>query len=186
MFSFLDQVKTLFQSYNYWTVKTTDDPLKLTLEVLSGTGFEWAEALDAVGIVPELATTDQVLLVFGLAPSVDVQLLEDRLKTLDSQLKKQTNRATIIEDQIQFPAVQKLEFSYSLMQRMDVERVDWQEAAGYVAAEAIIPYPPGIPLVLKGERWDDQHIAQLRALSSQGARFQNTGMEQGVLVFKGE
>lgn len=186
LFSFLDQVKALFQSYNYWTVKTTDDPLKLTLEVLSGTGFEWADALDAVGIVPELATTDQVLLVFGLAPSVDIQLLEDRLKTLDSQLKKQTNRATIIEDQIQFPAVQKLEFSYSLMQRMDVERVDWQEAAGYVAAEAIIPYPPGIPLVLKGERWDDQHIAQVRALSSQGARFQNTGMEQGVLVFKGE
>ncbi|WP_406945248.1 aminotransferase class I/II-fold pyridoxal phosphate-dependent enzyme [Halobacillus sp. SY10] len=186
LFSFLEQVKSLFRSYNYWDVKATDDPLKLTLEVLSGTGFEWADALDAVGIVPELATTNQVLLVFGLAPSVDLLLLEERLKTLDSQLKKQTNRATIIENQIQFPAVQKLEYSYSLMQRMDVVRVGWQEAAGYVAAEAIIPYPPGIPLVMKGERLDEQHIAQVHALLSQGARFQNTGMEQGVLVFKGE
>ncbi|MYL51615.1 aminotransferase class I/II-fold pyridoxal phosphate-dependent enzyme [Halobacillus litoralis] len=186
LFSFLEKAKSLFRSYNYWDVRATDDPLKLTLEVTSGTGFEWADVLDGVGIVPELATTNQILLVFGLAPSVDLLLLEERLKTLDSQLKKHTNRATIIEDQIQFPPVQKLEYSYSVMQRMDVVRLDWQEAAGRVAAEAIIPYPPGIPLVMKGERLDEQHIAQVHALLSQGARFQNTGMEQGVLVFKGE
>ncbi|MBX0359888.1 aminotransferase class I/II-fold pyridoxal phosphate-dependent enzyme [Halobacillus sp. Nhm2S1] len=186
LFSFLEQVKSLFSSYDYWDVKTTNDPLKLTLEVRGGTGFEWADALDAVGIVPELATTNQILLVFGLAPSMDLMLLKERLNTLDSQLKKHTNRATIIEDQIHFPAVQKLEYSYSFMQRMDVVRVDWQEAAGCVAAEAIIPYPPGIPLVMKGERLDEEQIAQVHSLVSQGARFQNTGMEQGVLVFKGE
>ncbi|WLR48480.1 lysine decarboxylase [Halobacillus litoralis] len=186
LFDYLEKVKSLFKSYNYWEVRATDDPLKLTLEVRSETGFDWADALDTVGIVPELATTNQVLLVFGLAPSVDLMLLEERLKTLDSQLKKRRNRATIIEDQIQFPVVQKLEYSYSFMQRMDVVRVGWQEAAGYVAAEAIIPYPPGIPLVMKGERLNEQHVAQVHALLSQGARFQNTGMEQGVLVFKGE
>ncbi|MGR9047992.1 aminotransferase class I/II-fold pyridoxal phosphate-dependent enzyme [Halobacillus faecis] len=186
LFDYLEEVKSLFNSYDYWEVNATDDPLKLTLQVRNGTGFDLADALDTVGIVPELATTHQVLLVFGLAPSVDLMLLEERLKTLDSQLKKRTNRATIIENQIQFPVVQKLEYSYSFMQSMDVVRVGWQEAAGCVAAEAIIPYPPGIPLVMKGERLDEQHIAQVHALVSQGARFQNTGMEQGVLVFKGE
>ena len=46
--------------------------------------------------------------------------------------------------------------------------VSLSEASGRVAAEAVTPYPPGIPLVMPGERFDDDVIDLLRALRSAG------------------
>ena len=46
--------------------------------------------------------------------------------------------------------------------------VSLSEATGRVAAEAVTPYPPGIPLVMPGERFDDDVIALLRALRRAG------------------
>lgn len=46
--------------------------------------------------------------------------------------------------------------------------VPLSEAAGRIAAEAITPYPPGIPLVMPGERLDDDVIGLLRALRAAG------------------
>jgi arginine decarboxylase len=48
------------------------------------------------------------------------------------------------------------------------EAVPLQRAVGRVAAEAITPYPPGIPLVMPGERLDDDVIALLSALRDAG------------------
>jgi arginine/lysine/ornithine decarboxylase len=46
------------------------------------------------------------------------------------------------------------------------------EAAGQVCAETIIPYPPGIPLLLMGELITKQKVNQLVQLMNTGARFQ--------------
>jgi arginine/lysine/ornithine decarboxylase len=48
------------------------------------------------------------------------------------------------------------------------EAVSLQAAAGRVAAEAITPYPPGIPLVMPGERLDTDVIDLLTALRDKG------------------
>jgi arginine/lysine/ornithine decarboxylase len=48
------------------------------------------------------------------------------------------------------------------------EPVSLQGAAGRVAAEAITPYPPGIPLVMPGERLDTDVIDLLVALRDKG------------------
>ena len=48
------------------------------------------------------------------------------------------------------------------------EQVSLSAAAGRVAAEAITPYPPGIPLVMPGERLDGDVIALLVALRDAG------------------
>jgi arginine decarboxylase len=48
------------------------------------------------------------------------------------------------------------------------ESVGLAQAAGRIAAEAITPYPPGIPLVMPGERLDDDVIALLIALRDAG------------------
>ena len=34
----------------------------------------------------------------------------------------------------------------------DAESVDLQDAAGRIAADSVIPYPPGIPVLCPGER----------------------------------
>ncbi|MCV7136808.1 DegT/DnrJ/EryC1/StrS family aminotransferase [Mycobacterium hodleri] len=48
------------------------------------------------------------------------------------------------------------------------ESVRLTEAAGRVAAEAITPYPPGIPLVMPGERLDADVLGLLTALRDRG------------------
>jgi arginine decarboxylase len=48
------------------------------------------------------------------------------------------------------------------------EAVSLQAAAGRIAAEAITPYPPGIPLVMPGERLDADVIDLLLALRNAG------------------
>ncbi|MBT2339870.1 hypothetical protein J7E36_12020 [Pseudomonas fluorescens] len=35
--------------------------------------------------------------------------------------------------------------------RNDIEKVTLEQAAGRIAATAIVPYPPGIPLLMPGE-----------------------------------
>jgi arginine/lysine/ornithine decarboxylase len=48
------------------------------------------------------------------------------------------------------------------------ESVRFAQASGRIAAEAITPYPPGIPLVMPGERLDDEVLHVLRALRTAG------------------
>lgn len=48
------------------------------------------------------------------------------------------------------------------------ETVPLAQASGRVAAEAITPYPPGIPLVMPGERLGSDVLALLRALRAAG------------------
>ena len=48
------------------------------------------------------------------------------------------------------------------------QAVPLRQASGRVAAKAITPYPPGIPLVMRAERLDDDVIALLSALRDAG------------------
>jgi arginine/lysine/ornithine decarboxylase len=50
-------------------------------------------------------------------------------------------------------------------------RVDLKEAAGEIAAEPVSPYPPGVPLLVPGQRVHDGHIEFLRK-----------GLEAGMMV----
>jgi arginine/lysine/ornithine decarboxylase len=50
----------------------------------------------------------------------------------------------------------------------DQESVTLTGAIGRIAAEAITPYPPGIPLVMPGERLGDDVIQLLVALRDAG------------------
>lgn len=47
------------------------------------------------------------------------------------------------------------------------QRISWQAAKGMIAGEAIIPYPPGIPIIYPGERMDGEvwdYLEELRRL----------------------
>jgi len=52
------------------------------------------------------------------------------------------------------------------------ETVPLEKAVGRVSAETISPYPPGIPLVVPGERLDREAIRAVRALQAAGCRIQ--------------
>ncbi|WP_226586000.1 aminotransferase class I/II-fold pyridoxal phosphate-dependent enzyme [Halobacillus litoralis] len=190
LISFIKEIRELFNNYeSFWTLLPSgplDDPLKLTLEPEEMSGYALSEAFESEGIIPEMAVSHQLLLVLGLEPTFSIEELKTRLSAVESKLKKEKNHATIKQDQISFPPIQTLEWSYSYMQTLPEEIVGWERSVGRIASEAVIPYPPGIPLILKGERISKQHYKYVQLLIEQGARFQNATIEKGIRVFKGE
>ena len=50
----------------------------------------------------------------------------------------------------------------------DVEMVPADQLAGRIPANSLIPYPPGIPMLMSGERFGDADSPQLRYLLSLG------------------
>lgn len=64
--------------------------------------------------------------------------------------------------------------AYMEMVRGNIELVPASKLAGRIAANALIPYPPGIPMVISGERFggkDNPHIAYLESLAAWDAEF---------------
>jgi lysine decarboxylase len=58
------------------------------------------------------------------------------------------------------------------------------DAMDYIAFESIVPYPPGIPLVLKGERITREKIEEIKQLIAAQVNFQNQAISEGVFVVK--
>jgi len=63
---------------------------------------------------------------------------------------------------------------YQKLVANEVERITLAEAAGRTAATGIVPYPPGIPMVMPGEKLgstDEPYLAYLLALQDWDRQF---------------
>lgn len=76
---------------------------------------------------------------------------------------------------VEVPSPSSLRLEQVLLPRdaffAETEQVPWQRAVGRIAAEMITPYPPGIPVVLPGERLNEEVLRYLRS-----------GVDAGMLV----
>ena len=52
-----------------------------------------------------------------------------------------------------------------------MRQVPFNEAIGQVSAEMVIPYPPGIPLIMSGELITTEKLARLENLLAHRSRF---------------
>jgi arginine decarboxylase len=79
--------------------------------------------------------------------------------------------------------------AYQRLVRGEVDRVPLDELAGRVAATGVVPYPPGIPMLMPGESAgpsDGPYLGYLRALQQWDARFPGFGHDtHGVEVAGG-
>ncbi len=80
--------------------------------------------------------------------------------------------------------------AYRRLVRSEVERVPLDDVAHRVLATSVVPYPPGIPMMMPGENAgpaDGPHIGYLKALRDWDRRFPGFGHEtHGVEVDGGE
>ncbi|WP_377559102.1 aminotransferase class I/II-fold pyridoxal phosphate-dependent enzyme [Ornithinibacillus salinisoli] len=181
----VQQVRETLTKGIHWKVLTSDDPLKLILHVNEGlTGFEVASYFEREGIYTELATSNQVLIIHGLERLKTIIKLEKAVKTMNEQLKYNQNHATIDVSILFSEPLQELALSYQEMNKQKTNKVTLSEAVGCIAAESIIPYPPGIPLIVKGEKIQETHISQINQLIEQGATIQHLHIDQGIRVFQ--
>nr|WP_268888430.1 hypothetical protein [Heyndrickxia shackletonii] len=65
-----------------------------------------------------------------------------------------------------------LSMTYEEMEHNEVEYVEIKNAINRVAAKMVTPYPPGIPLLLPGEKIKKEQIERLEQLLALNAKFQ--------------
>lgn len=64
------------------------------------------------------------------------------------------------------------EYQFGEVEQLEKEWIPYMRAIGRVAASMIIPYPPGIPLFIPGEKITVAKLSQLEELLAIGATFQ--------------
>ncbi|MUG73357.1 aminotransferase class I/II-fold pyridoxal phosphate-dependent enzyme [Paenibacillus validus] len=172
------------------------DPFKMVLEDSYGilSGFELKEQLERRGCYAEMADPERVVLAFGLTGQhQEAQRLLGALKDIEAGLaaSKGNGRAQPDIGRHQSESYDCPEASNSPHERQDligqpvsftieslhreepdVSHVPLERCEGRIAAEMIVPYPPGIPLLYPGEYIGKRVSAELRRLAAAGARFQ--------------
>jgi arginine decarboxylase len=162
----------------------TLDPFKLTLSDRSGTwsGYQLRDSLEHAGCDAEMADVSHVLLHFSLASEeADANRLFSALSDIfmSISIKKQDLTGEIANNKnnnkkqlfscISDPILMSLPQTSDAMR---VKAVPLEAAIGFLAAEMVIPYPPGIPLLFSGEKITDQVVNQIKWMAQQGASFQ--------------
>lgn len=122
--------------------------LDLSEKGYSGRQLEKA-LIDQYGIFAELNTGNLLMCMTGIGNvREDYQVLLDALKALSAQPIKGTDG----------------------LEKPNISRSILLEAEGKICLKAIIPYPPGIPLVCPGETITKEHIETIYALLMNGEK----------------
>ncbi|GAA3411862.1 aminotransferase class I/II-fold pyridoxal phosphate-dependent enzyme [Paenibacillus hodogayensis] len=160
------------------TAYETKDPFKMTISDATETlnGFMLRDALERQGIMTEMADPRHVLLVFSLASErTDADRLVSALGSITDQYGLR-DRVMKGPERIKAAGIREQTISEPVSFGMDSFRsaseVLLSDAVGRLAAEMVVPYPPGIPALYAGERIEEETVRYLQSLADMGARFQ--------------
>lgn len=143
------------------------DPLKVTIQSACGqSGFILQKMLEAFGIFTELADPYNILFVLPLLKEGQPYPFKEALVKIRAAFKNLTSIPMIkIAPQPNKP-ISSLAVGYKEMKDLAVIDIPISEAAQWVAAETVIPYPPGIPLLLQGEKITQEKLDSLTISST--------------------
>ncbi|MEG0471172.1 MAG: aminotransferase class I/II-fold pyridoxal phosphate-dependent enzyme [Solibacillus sp.] len=186
----MEKRKQLIESLQTLTelqVVEVDDLLKLIVRAPGYTGYELKLALEKKQVFVELADSSQILIILPLlkhGDSYPFADLRNRMKEALIQLKELSGHGTT-ENQVEFDisAVTKPELSFIQIEHAEKEWVPYMRGIGRVAASTIIPYPPGIPLFIPGEKITVAKLSQLEELLAIGAAFQGEHRLHEKLIY---
>ena len=96
----------------------------------------------------------------------------EAMKTIEAIKEIAESKKKIIKDNNfpKFPKAVKTQIqSYEIMYKKQ-KSVSLENAIGEVVAEDVVPYPPGIPLLIKGEVFLKEHLDYLTAIRSMNGK----------------
>ncbi|MBO9131279.1 aminotransferase class I/II-fold pyridoxal phosphate-dependent enzyme [Bacillus sp. 165] len=159
------------------------DWIKITIQSrCSLSGYELQQVLEREGIYTELADPLNVLLVLPLEVQDDYKIIINKIKIALESYPILT-KSKIASSDASKANLTIFPYSYKELKKMRKETILLKEAQGRIAAEQILPYPPGIPLIMNGERITKEHIKSFNTLKSSGARFQGFSDEERIEVY---
>ncbi|MCQ6276694.1 aminotransferase class I/II-fold pyridoxal phosphate-dependent enzyme [Bacillus sp. V3B] len=151
------------------------DLLKVTLQTTTiFSGFQMQAAFEKQGIFTELADPYNVLLILPLLKDKRDFPFNQIIEGIDRSLKNVKHKKKMVKIGDYKPTISTLAISHEEMKQSKIRKVSLTDALGEVAAETIIPYPPGIPLLFPGERITLSIIEQIKYLVELGAKFQGS------------
>lgn len=130
------------------------DPMRLTL--LTEDGFALADTLEELGLYPEMADRNHVVLIVTGADGKEQ--IERLAATLDTAGLAFSPAPELALDPP--PEAEEVCTPRAAMLSRQV-RLPLEESEGHVAAQPVAPYPPGVPVVAPGERIQKKHLAYL-------------------------
>lgn len=147
------------------------DLLKLIIKsTLGQTGKQLQEIFEEEGIFIELSDWGHVLLILPL--DEDVNFSEHFVK-----IQRATSKITKMENEypeIEVPSLESVvSESYASLKKKQKLQMNLIESAGEISAENIVPYPPGVPILLKGEVITKAHIEYILETYRYGLTIQN-------------
>ncbi len=157
------------------------DPTRLTVDVtgLGLTGYQADEILDQeLGVTAELPLLRHLTFIISIGNcSEDIDRLIGAFQILatDYQSSPLPFTSSFLDALPLSPLVlspREATFSRTINRKLE-------ESAGYISSEVICPYPPGIPVLMAGERITEAAIEFLRTLLQQGATI--TGCQDATL-----
>lgn len=155
-------------------VVETDDPLKLLLRVDNRGGFQLKGALEQAGIYVELADPFQVLLILPLSKpwhAYPYAEIRSRIKEAVQSMRLLEKFAPSFRPGHPKP-VTVPELSFEEVDLSVQEWVPYTRAIGRISAAMVTPYPPGVPLVVAGEKWTVEKVEELSDYLGAGAEIQ--------------
>lgn len=171
------------------------DPTRLTVEVsrLGLSGFAADEILHTqLGVTAELPALTHLTFILSLGNRpADIEQLVASFQTLVQSV--QTSDGTEVEA----PKWAGTDFPWSAIEAepvlspraaflSDSEVVSLAQANGRLSAETVCPYPPGIPLLVPGERITTDALQYLAAVIEHGGRVAGLAGDRGLRVVQGD
>ena len=148
------------------------DPLKITVQVtgLGLSGFAAEEELRRRNVACELADARNVLFLLSYAdgPRETARILAALRSMAEEHAPMCTSRgaaAFLVPPPIPETALAPRDAYFARSEHVDVGT-----AEGRIAAETIVFYPPGVPVLAPGDVIDGAALAYLRAMKAVGAR----------------
>lgn len=151
-------------------VKVGDDFTKVTVMTYPKNGLVLSRNLASIGIDVELAAADHVLFCLPLR-----ELQNQEIRHWIKLIKNAIQHVPVIEEDetiYPYPQTNRVSELHTFEDGVETRRLSFEKAIGAIAAETIIPYPPGIPWILKGERITREKIQVLNEWISLGRKLQ--------------
>lgn len=147
------------------------DPTKLTINV-TRSGFSGYQIEDILAkeynIQVDCADIFNLIAIMGIgSDKSDVQALVNALYDMEKKYHGQQKNWIL---QIPSMATEMVMMPRDVFLSAKIKRVPLSKAAGQIAAQALTPYPPGIPVVIPGERITKEICEYLMDLSAKDIR----------------
>jgi arginine/lysine/ornithine decarboxylase len=146
------------------------DLLKVIIKSKNGlTGYELQKELEHENVYTELSDWKHVLFVLPLDKMSNI---EEAINAIRRAVKDK--KGNQLNKSFYYPSIIS-QFPYSLKELMtkEKEQLPLDKAVGRICGLNVIPYPPGIPVILEGELIREEHAKYVKELHENGGYIQN-------------